>query len=108
MIYLLDTNAWITLLRKKSASLSAKVHAANPGDLHLCSIVLAELLFGAHNAPAVHRTQNLFLVSQLRQQFASLPFSDAACAEKQVIQHRTAPGPHVRGCWVVDLILGKA
>jgi hypothetical protein len=24
-----------------------------------------------------------------------------------ILEHCRGPGPHVRGCWVVDLILGK-
>jgi len=32
---------------------------------------------------------------------------DAACAEEQVLAHCRAAGPHVRGCWVVDLVLNK-
>jgi hypothetical protein len=32
---------------------------------------------------------------------------DAGCEDEQVIGHCRGPGPHVRGCWVVDLVLGK-
>jgi hypothetical protein len=32
---------------------------------------------------------------------------DAGCDDEQVIGHCRGPGPHVRGCWVVDLVLGK-
>jgi hypothetical protein len=32
---------------------------------------------------------------------------DAGCADEQVLQHCRSEGPHVRGCWVVDLVLGK-
>jgi hypothetical protein len=32
---------------------------------------------------------------------------DAGCADEQVIGHCRSAGPHVRGCWVVDLVLGK-
>lgn len=31
----------------------------------------------------------------------------ADCDDKDVLRHCRGPGPHVRGCWVVDLILGK-
>jgi hypothetical protein len=33
---------------------------------------------------------------------------DAGCASADVLEHCRGPGPHVRGCWVVDLLLGKA
>lgn len=32
---------------------------------------------------------------------------DAGCADELIINHCRGPGPHVRGCWVVDLLLGK-
>jgi hypothetical protein len=33
---------------------------------------------------------------------------DAGCDSADVLDHSRGPGPHVRGCWVVDLVLGKA
>jgi hypothetical protein len=32
---------------------------------------------------------------------------DAGCTEEALLSHCRAPGPHVRGCWAIDLILGK-
>jgi len=32
---------------------------------------------------------------------------DAGCDSDDVLDHCRGPGPHVRGCWVVDLVLGK-
>jgi hypothetical protein len=32
---------------------------------------------------------------------------DAGCGDEQVLSHCRSEGPHVRGCWVVDLVLGK-
>jgi hypothetical protein len=32
---------------------------------------------------------------------------DAGCANAELLAHLRGPGPHVRGCWVVDLLLGK-
>jgi hypothetical protein len=44
--------------------------------------------------------------------FAQLPIladalEDAGCDNAEVLAHCRSQGPHVRGCWVVDLILGK-
>jgi hypothetical protein len=32
---------------------------------------------------------------------------DAGCDSEDTLSHCRGPGPHVRGCWVVDLVLGK-
>jgi hypothetical protein len=33
---------------------------------------------------------------------------DAGCDNNDILVHCRSPGEHVRGCWVVDLVLGKA
>jgi hypothetical protein len=32
---------------------------------------------------------------------------DAGCTDAELLGHLRSPGPHVRGCWAVDLVLGK-
>jgi len=32
---------------------------------------------------------------------------EAGCANADILAHCRQPGEHVRGCWAVDLILGK-
>ena len=32
---------------------------------------------------------------------------EAGCADQTVLEHLRGAGPHVRGCWAVDLLLGK-
>jgi hypothetical protein len=32
---------------------------------------------------------------------------DAGCDNEDILDHCRGPEPHVRGCWVVDLLLGK-
>jgi hypothetical protein len=33
---------------------------------------------------------------------------EAGCADADMLGHLRGPGPHVRGCWVLDLCLGKS
>jgi hypothetical protein len=32
---------------------------------------------------------------------------EAGCHNAEILAHCRGPGPHVRGCWVVDLLLGR-
>jgi hypothetical protein len=32
---------------------------------------------------------------------------EAGCTDTDILGHLRSPGPHVRGCWAVDLLLGK-
>jgi hypothetical protein len=45
-------------------------------------------------------------------EFSAMPIladalQDAGCENEDVLTHCRGPGPHVRGCWVVDGVLGK-
>jgi hypothetical protein len=33
---------------------------------------------------------------------------EAGCADEAILSHLRSPGPHVRGCWALDLVLGKS
>jgi hypothetical protein len=58
------------------------------------------------------------LVSMARQMYESRDFSDlpiladaleeADCLNQDTLAHCRSGGEHVRGCWVVDLLLGKS
>jgi len=44
--------------------------------------------------------------------FSAMPIladalQDAGCTNDDILNHCRGDGPHVRGCWVVDLVLGK-
>jgi hypothetical protein len=32
---------------------------------------------------------------------------DAGCTERTLLDHLRSPGPHVRGCWPIDLLTGR-
>lgn len=77
MTHLLDTNSCVEHLRRRSASrIAARLAATIPGEIVLCSIVVAELLYGAYRS--AQRARNLTQVQHFRSQFLSLPFDDAA------------------------------
>jgi hypothetical protein len=75
---------------------------------------------GAHriNVPAANPSWQTRTVTSLArlaydgQDFSLLPvladaLEDAGCENAFVLDHCRSQGPHVRGCWVVDLVLGK-
>ena len=80
MIHLLDTNSCIDHLRRGAASpVTARLAVAPPGSVVLCSIVVAELLYGAHRS--ANAARNLSLVQAFCRQFISFPFNDSAAEE---------------------------
>ena len=82
MTHLLDTNAWVDHLRRGPASkVTARLAAAPPGSVYLCSLVVGELIYGAFHSGPAHRAGNLALIASLRQQFVSLPFDDRTAEE---------------------------
>jgi len=72
--YLLDTNACIEFLNGTSPSLIETMHAHSPSELALCSVVKAELLFGARNSQRVE--ENLSTLEDFFRPFESFPFDD--------------------------------
>lgn len=81
MMFLLDTNAWITDLRSRGQSkLSRRLRATPPSQLAGCSIVRAVLMVGALKSPnpvaELAAIRGLF--SHLKRSFT---FNDAAADE---------------------------
>ena len=76
MTHLLDTNACIAHLRSANSSVTRELKKRAPGDVVLCSVVKAELLFGARRSRDVQK--NLQQLAPFFAGFASLPFDDVA------------------------------
>lgn len=76
MKYLLDTNACIRYLNGRSESLRQQILAKNPDDIVLCSVVKAELSYGARKSQNPQRS--LEKQQQFVNYFVSLPFDDKA------------------------------
>lgn len=76
---LLDTDICIHLLNARAPELLARFRSHSPFELALCSIVRAELLWGARNSRRVD--ENLERVRLFAEPLKSLPFDDD-CAEQ--------------------------
>jgi tRNA(fMet)-specific endonuclease VapC len=75
-MYLPDTNAWIAYVNPGASAVKSRFLVHSPADILFCSVVKAELLYGAYRS--ARRADNLRLLAILFQQFGSLPFDDAA------------------------------
>lgn len=78
MIYLLDTNVCIHLLNEKHPKILRHFKQHSPIDIVLCSVVKAELLYGARRSQRVEA--NLQRLKVFFAPLQSLPFNDE-CAE---------------------------
>lgn len=78
MIYLLDTNVCIHLLNEKNPIILHHLRQHSPADIALCSVVKAELLYGARRSQRIEA--NLQLLKAFFAPLQSLPFDDE-CAE---------------------------
>lgn len=74
--YLLDTNACVECLRNRNAGVVARFQSCSPRELRLCSVVVAELCYGAYKSPKP--AANLTLVQTFAAPLISVPFDDLA------------------------------
>ena len=78
-MYLLDANTCIQFLNGTSLSIKEKFIQLSAKEIILCSIVKAELLYGARHSQRVEA--NLLRLQQFFAPLTSLPFDDR-CAEE--------------------------
>lgn len=76
MKYLLDTNTCIRYINGRSQNVVNKLDALNAGDAVVCSVVKAELFFGALRSQNPVKT--MAGQKQFLSLFISLPFDDLA------------------------------
>ena len=79
MRYLLDTNACVAYLTARSPNVVTRLHATAPDNVVLCSVVKAELLYGARKSARVQ--ENLERLAAFFVPFPSLPFEDVAAEQ---------------------------
>lgn len=63
MIYLPDTNAWIGFLNADGSKVQQRLKTTESSEIRLCSVVKAELYFGAERSS--RREENLRLLDEL-------------------------------------------
>lgn len=78
MNYLLDSNACIVFLNKRSDKLKQRLESCQPLQIVLCSVVKAELLYGAMKSQ--NPQASVSKVENFCAHFQSLPFDDQAAS----------------------------
>lgn len=106
----------ISTLASDAARVPVNMYCMTPVEL-VCDIFTNPF----HPAPAVdpawlrwHDATIPRLAQQMydSRDFTSMPIladalEEAGCTNADILDHCRGPGPHVRGCWVVDLLLGR-
>jgi tRNA(fMet)-specific endonuclease VapC len=85
--YLLDTNAFVEHLRNGPESkVTLRILSTQPNSIFLCTMVLAELLYGAIRSCKANEAANRKAISLLQQSFPSLPFDEKAAQQYAIIR----------------------
>jgi hypothetical protein len=77
--------------------------SVEPGWLSWRGGTVVKLAEGAYE----ERKLPLGALSNARLEVLADALEEAGCTDPTILAHCRGPGPHVRGCWVVDLLLGK-
>ena len=88
MIFLPDTNVWIRFLNPGENQVKDHFLSTDPSNVWLCSVVKAELFFGAMKSTRM--TENLALLDELFADFTSVPFDDEAARKYGEIRSNLA------------------
>lgn len=64
-------------------------------------VKLAQAAYGERSLPEGH-------LDQARLAVLADALEEAGCNDEELLRHLRMPGPHVGGCWPIDLLLGKS
>jgi hypothetical protein len=117
---------WIAYLVAQTVAQAQSRHSTHLTDLYAerrAQVALLQEVVGNPFRPVsidpAWRQWNAGAISHLaesiyeQQQFTDMPFladalEEAGCSDEALLTHCRQPGEHVRGCWALDLILGKS
>jgi hypothetical protein len=93
---------------------SEEIMGATEGLASLFRCVFGNPFRSLAFSPEWRTSTVLALASQMydSRDFSATPIlgdalQDAGCENSAILDHCRGPGPHCRGCWLMDLVLGK-
>ena len=97
MIFLPDTNAWIRFVNTGDSSVKDRFLSIDPEAIKVCSVVKAELYYGA--VKSSRSAENIALLDGLFMNIESFPFDDSSARRyaqiRAVLDRQGTPiGPH--------------
>jgi hypothetical protein len=103
----------------RNAQIPRKVHLMRARELKAQADIVRDILGNPFRPVTINpawQTSNAVALAQSiydDRAFDRLPIladalEDAGCDNADILNHCRQPGDHVRGCWVVDLVLGMA
>jgi hypothetical protein len=109
----------VTLSPRHAAAAAFNLHREHDGDPATGSALVCDIFGNPFRpvpfSPEWRTDTTLTLARQMYESrdFSAMPIladalQDAGCESAEILDHCRGPGPHVRGCWCVDLVLGKA
>ena len=72
-----------------------------PAWIGRTNVQLAEAAYADRSLPSGH-------LDTVRLAILSDALEEAGCTDVALLSHLRSPGPHVRGCWAVDLVLARS
>jgi hypothetical protein len=115
--------AWVALLARHAVAGGEGVPRGPDKERTAQAVILRDVIGNpfrpAPAVPATLLTRNGGCLVSLAQslyeerRFEDLPvladaLEEAGCTDPDILSHLRGPGPHVRGCWVLDILLGKS
>ncbi|HUR55082.1 MAG TPA: hypothetical protein VMZ71_13195 [Gemmataceae bacterium] len=106
-----DVGLWTTPIEEIVPRMIARYHT-HPA--HYIRDIFGNPFRPVSFAPSWGTSTAIALARQMYEarDFSAMPIladalQDAGCADADILGHCRGDGPHVRGCWVLDLVLGR-
>jgi hypothetical protein len=94
----------VPLDRQVRVSLIHEIFSTTSIDSRLISDTVLKLAQGCYEA----RDPITGFLDNTRLGVLADSLEDVGCTDASLLDHLRGPGPHARGCWALDAVLGKA